>query len=126
MQRLESAGLLGTMPPAPPVPPVVDSSLSTVVPRAADVRSRTSAPTRSLPGRVASRPPLESRPAGAQLGQVRTGTPVRQSRGLQGFLMVTQRLKAGDPVLIEQMRRNPAELRRLRDFADRLMRELSC
>jgi hypothetical protein len=120
MQRLEDAGLLGTMPPAP-ARSVVDRSLAAVVARAAD--TGTPAPTRSLPRRSAGRPPLESRPAGARLGKVIAGTPGSSRRGL---MAVVERVNAGDELVLAELRRNPALLRRLRDYTDRMMIGLSC
>lgn len=121
MQRLEDAGLLGTQAPAARPTPA-DRSLPALVGRAV---VETAAPVtrpqvRSRPQVLSHRPPMESRPAGARLGQVVGGAPVQQARG------IVDRLAAGDPLVLGALRRDPVALRRWSAAIDRALAGARC
>lgn len=109
MQRLEDAGLLGTKTPATRPAPA-DRSLPAMIGRAV---VETAAPV-TRP-QVRSLPPLESRPAGAKLGQVVSGAPGQQARGM------LDRIASGDPLVLAALRRDPVTLRQLSVALDRAL-----
>ena len=115
MQRVEEYGLHGVRPAAVPVGRSVSPSVAEEA-RALLARqltrstpARTAAPAAARP---AGRPPLEKRPAGAQLAE-------RSGAGL------LSRLASGDPVLYGALRRDPAVARRFRDQLDRAIAKLT-